>query len=141
MIVVAIIGILAALALPAALDYAARSKVSEAILATSACRTSVSEIYQSKTAAPGANNWGCAETSAGSTYVAGITTSVNGVVSATLRAIGPEVDGKAITLTPLKDAGVPATAADVGTRLFGWICGGTGTTVPANMLPSSCRGA
>ncbi|HTQ73174.1 MAG TPA: prepilin-type N-terminal cleavage/methylation domain-containing protein, partial [Burkholderiales bacterium] len=47
MIVVAIIGILAAVALPAYQDYSNRAKISEVILAASACRTSVTEIYQS----------------------------------------------------------------------------------------------
>jgi type IV pilus assembly protein PilA len=47
MIVVAIIGILAAVALPAYQDYTVRAKMSEVVLAASACRTSVTEIYQS----------------------------------------------------------------------------------------------
>ncbi len=46
MIVVAIIGILAAVALPAYQTYTIKAKVSEAILATSQCRTAVSEVYQ-----------------------------------------------------------------------------------------------
>ena len=46
MIVVAIIGILAAVALPAYQDYTIRARVSEAMLATSQCRTAISEIYQ-----------------------------------------------------------------------------------------------
>ena len=46
MIVVAIIGILAAVALPAYQDYTIRARVSEAILATSQCRTAIAEIYQ-----------------------------------------------------------------------------------------------
>ena len=46
MIVVAIIGILAAVALPAYQDYTIRARVSEAVLATSQCRTAMSEIYQ-----------------------------------------------------------------------------------------------
>ena len=50
MIVVAIIGILAAVALPAYNDYSTRAKISEGILAASQCRTSVSEIYQTASA-------------------------------------------------------------------------------------------
>ena len=45
MIVVAIIGILAAVALPAYQDYTIRAKMSEVILAMSACRTSITEVY------------------------------------------------------------------------------------------------
>src|SRR6266540_4277723 len=51
MIVVAIIGILAAVALPAYQDYSIRAKMSEVILAASGCRTSISEVYQSGTSA------------------------------------------------------------------------------------------
>ena len=60
MIVVAIIGILAAVALPAYQTYTIKAKVSEAILATSQCRTAVSEVYQtgSQSSLPGANGWG-----------------------------------------------------------------------------------
>jgi type IV pilus assembly protein PilA len=63
MIVVAIIGILAAVALPAYQDYTIRARVSEAVLATSQCRTAVSEIYQTGTAAMAADGWGCGESS------------------------------------------------------------------------------
>src|SRR2546428_10759437 len=59
MIVVAIIGILAAVALPAYQDYTVRAKMSEVILGMSACRTSVTEVYQSgPTTVPLANGWG-----------------------------------------------------------------------------------
>ena len=51
MIVVAIIGILAAVALPAYQDYTIRARVSEAVLAASQCRTAISEIYQTAAAA------------------------------------------------------------------------------------------
>ena len=47
MIVVAIIGILAAVALPAYQDYTKRAKMSEVVLAASACRTTITEVYQS----------------------------------------------------------------------------------------------
>ena len=63
MIVVAIIGILAAVALPAYQTYTVKAKMSEAVLAASQCRTTVSEVYQTGSSAPGANNWGCESTS------------------------------------------------------------------------------
>src|SRR5256885_15424501 len=85
MIVVAIIGILAAVALPAYQDYSNRAKISEVILAASACRTSITEVYQSATSAPGANNWGCEFTvpasGGASKYVSTIATDVNGKVT------------------------------------------------------------
>src|SRR5438552_18915004 len=64
MIVVAIIGILAAVALPAYQDYSKRAKISEVILAASACRTSITEVFQSATSAPLPNFWGCEVTNA-----------------------------------------------------------------------------
>ena len=57
MIVVAIIGILAAVALPAYSDYTKRAKVSEGILAASACRTTITEVYQSASTAAAAIGW------------------------------------------------------------------------------------
>ena len=77
MIVVAIIGILAAVALPAYSDYTKRAKVSEGILAASACRTTITEVYQSAStasAAIAANGWGCESAAATSRYVASIAT-------------------------------------------------------------------
>src|SRR5258706_2556195 len=59
MIVVAIIGILAAVALPAYQDYTARAKMSEAILAASACRTSVTETAQAASTVPAGGFWWC----------------------------------------------------------------------------------
>jgi len=140
MIVVAIIGILAAVALPAYQDYTVRAKMSEVILAASACRTSVTEVYQSSTSTPGAGNWGC-EVTTGSTsgttkYVASINTDDAGVITVTTQNI-PQAVG-VVTLTPLSAANTPATGP--GVALYGWTCGGTGTTVPLKYLPGSCRG-
>jgi type IV pilus assembly protein PilA len=140
MIVVAIIGILAAVALPAYQDYTIRAKVSEVILALSACRTSITEVYQSSTSSPGANNWGC-EGGPGSKYVGGISTDDNGVVTAVVAGLNT-VTGN-VTITPMASATVPATApANMGFGLHGWRCGSTGdgTTLSSKYLPGSCRG-
>src|SRR6185369_1581356 len=60
MIVVAIIGILAAVALPAYQDYTIRAKMSEVVLAASGCRTTVTEVYQSGSQSTvAADAWGC----------------------------------------------------------------------------------
>src|SRR3954447_22421272 len=82
MIVVAIIGILAAVALPAFQDYTVRAKISEVILAMSACRTPVTELYQTGGTPPGANNWGCE--GATSRYLASLATDDDGVITATI---------------------------------------------------------
>ena len=138
MIVVAIIGILAAIALPAYQDYVKRSKVSEVILAASGCRTSVTEVFQTATSSPGANNWGCEGTST-TQYVQSIATSDAGLVTVTATNIGSGVDGNTITLTPYKDASNVMTNAttDFGKQVFKWVCAGT---IQANFRPGSCRG-
>jgi type IV pilus assembly protein PilA len=139
MITVAIIGILAAVALPAYQSYTTRAKMSEVILALAACRTSVSEIYQAGGSPPGAGNWGCE--SASSKYVGSITTDANGVVTATVSGISTDINGKAVTLIPLASPGTPAdTSTDMGAGIRGWTCGGAGTNVSTGYLPSSCRG-
>jgi type IV pilus assembly protein PilA len=141
MIVVAIIGILAAVALPAYQDYTKRAKVSEVIVAASACRTTISEVYQSgSVSSVAANGWGCESSLPASKYVASIRTNANGQIMVTAQAIGPGIDGNVLTLTPSDTAGAPVTYSP-GTMIDRWICGGTGTTIQARYLPSSCRGA
>ena len=140
MIVVAIIGILAAVALPAYQDYTVRAKMSEVILAMSACRTSITEVYQTGGTAPAANQWGC-EQGVNSKYVQGIETDVNGVVKATVRGINSDVDGKFVTLIPMRDATTTADSTNhMGLGLYGWVCGGAGTDLEKKYLPGSCRG-
>src|SRR5688572_31904244 len=107
MIVVAIIGILAAVALPAYQDYTIRAKMSEVILAMSACRTSITEVYQTGGTPPGADGWGCEGGS--SKYVSAINTDANGVVLATITGINTDINGSKVSLVPLGASGVPAT--------------------------------
>ena len=139
MIVVAIIGILAATALPAYQDYTARAKMAEVVLALGACRTSITEVYQSGGSAPGANNWGCEGLS--SKYLSSFSTDANGVVTATVTGISATVNGQTVTMIPLVTIGTPAdVTTDLGRGLQGWSCGSAGTTVGIKYLPSSCRG-
>jgi type IV pilus assembly protein PilA len=141
MVVVAIIAILAAIALASVQEYAIRTKVSEGILAMSACRTTVSEIYQGAgSSSPGANGWGC-EGNLSSKYVSKVETNADGAVTVTLTGISNSVDGTKVTLIPLNGAGTPASVpADMGTAVRAWTCGGTGTTITARYLPGTCRG-
>ena len=142
MIVVAIIGILAAVALPAYQDYTIRAKMSEVVLAASACRTTITEVYQSATAAPGANAWGCESSDATAKYVDSIATDAAGAVTVKASSAfnNTDINGKFVTLVPFKDNTTAMVASDVGTSIFQWKCGGTGTTIPAKYLPGSCRG-
>ena len=139
MIVVAIIGILAAVALPAYQDYTVRAKMSEVMLAASACRTSITEIYQSGGTPPGGGNWGCE--GANSKYVGNVITDDNGKV--TVSTTGGLPAGN-VTLVPMS-GGVPAVAANLTVgpvAINGWRCGhtGDGTSVLSKYLPGSCRG-
>ncbi len=146
MIVVAIIGILAAIALPAYQDYTKRAKLSEVVLAASACRTTITEVYQTANSGTtmAAGSWGCESTGSTSKYVALVATDPNGKVSVTAQGTGDaSIDTMLVTLTPLNVAGtVMTTAADIGGSVATWRCGssGDGTTVPAKFLPGSCRG-
>jgi type IV pilus assembly protein PilA len=145
MIVVAIIGILAAVALPAYQDYTIRAKMSEVILSMSACRTSITEVYQSGPAETiPANGWGCELSGTTATkYVEAVNTDQNGIVSATIRNISTAVNGSVVTLVPLSTSTAIATiVTGSSSTLYGWRCGSStsGTNVPLKYLPGSCRG-
>ena len=148
MIVVAIIGILAAVALPAYQDYTKRAKMSEVILASSACRTSITEVFQTNNAAslPTAGNWGCESSTPSSKYVAKVATDDNGGVIVTTQGFGDTtIDAMTVSLVPTAAGGAAITTS---APLSQWVCGnravlngGTAvTTVPAKYLPGSCRG-
>ena len=149
MIVVAIIGILAAVALPAYQDYTKRAKMSEVILASSACRTSITEIFQTLSAAslPAANGWGCKSSVPSSKYVAKVETDANGGIVVTAQGFGDTlIDTKTVSLVPTAAGGAAITAT---AALSAWVCGNTAvinggtavTTVPSKVLPGSCRGS
>ena len=127
MIVVAIIGILAAVALPAYQDYTVRAKVSELVLAASGARTCITEAFQ---AAGGtmpttvASNCSIAAP-IGKVDTASVSTGglVTGTGTATSSSVGPAVT---VTLTP--------SSSSAGGTLT-WVCSGS----PVKYLPSSCR--
>jgi type IV pilus assembly protein PilA len=139
MIVVAIIGLLASIALPAYRDYSIRAKVSEVVLAASACRVTIAETYVSSSTSPGANAWGCEFNT--SKYVQVVNTDANGVITVTARNISSDVDGKALSMFPLI-GGVAADAATMmGQPVSEWRCGpATVNGLGLNYLPGSCRG-
>jgi type IV pilus assembly protein PilA len=147
MIVVAIIGILAAVALPAYQDYTARAKISEVVLAASACRTSITETVQASNGStlPNANAWGCESSTSTSKYVASIVTDNIGTVTVTTTSAGDlpsDARGKKVTLKPYVDASTALANTDVGKSIFKWVCGATadGTDLPSKYLPGSCKG-
>lgn len=140
MIVVAIIGILAAIALPAYQDYVIKAKVSEGILAASQCRTTVAEVYQTAnsgyTVSP--NGWGCGEGATETQYVSGIQTNANGQITVTLQGIdATNVDSNTITLTPIDSSGTALTTGSFPTQVFGFEC--SAGTLNSRYLPGSCK--
>ena len=141
MIVVAIIGILAAVALPAYKDYVIKAKMTEAILATSQCRTTVSEVYQTATGSSiTANEWGCGEGSDITQYVQSIATDSVGEITVTIRGIDSDVNNGTITLTPFATDSTAATAGDLGDiQVFKFVCD-VGSGIDLKYMPGSCRG-
>lgn len=143
LIVVAIIGILAAVALPAYQNYAARAKVSEALLASSICRTTVAEAVQAGSALPTAGHWGCETAStatAASRFVKSIMTNDTGAVRVELQNVSALVNNQAIVLRPWADVSRSA-AVSAGGGVAMWDCGpdpNNGIDISV-YVPSSCR--
>jgi len=141
MIVMMIIGVLAAIVLPGIRSNAIRARMSEAILALSPCKNVITELYNSGGDPPGAGNWGC-EASDVSIYVDTVTTDDVGAIKASLRGFNDlRIDFHNLTLAPLDNTGTfPAPGGLVRT----WRCGSPtdfgGTDVPPQFLPGSCRG-
>jgi type IV pilus assembly protein PilA len=125
MIVVAIVGILAAIAIPAYQDYIIRSKVSEAAAALGACKTSVSEYTQTNAKLPTTiAEAGCSTTA--TQYVNKIDVGAAGVITATIQNTnnGADPDTKTLILTP---DGPPITK---------WTCT---TGASKKYVPANCR--
>ena len=141
MIVVAIIGILAAVALPAYQDYTVRAKVTEVILAGSTCRTSITEGVQSAASVtlPAAGSWGCEVTAgSGTKFVSKVSTNVNGAIQVTTTSAAASGLPAAAAASTVVLA--PSAAVAIGTPIAAWLCGPGGTSgMPAKYLPGSCR--
>jgi len=144
MIVVAIIGILAAVALPAYQDYSVRAKVSEIVLAASSCRTSITEVVQNANVADLGTDLTTACNMAPTKFVTSGVSDVNGVITVTGDGtnLAQIAGANVLTLVPMI-SGTPVVATtDGGKSIEGWRCGqtGDGTTIVTKYLPSSCRG-
>ena len=132
MIVVAIIGILAAVALPAYQDYTVRGRVSEALVAASAAKVTVSENAASGSADLSA---GYTAPTATSNVTSVSITSTNGQITVTTTA---KAGGGTIVFIPGTGAGHTALAAGtIPTDRIGWGC--TTGTLSAKYRPSECR--
>lgn len=132
MIVVAIIGILAAIAIPAYQDYIARSQVSEALNLAGGQKTTVAELFTQQgtlaNADSGTNGIPAAASITG-TYVASVGVT-NGVITATFKGAGSVAGGleaNSVVLTPDTSSGGAIV----------WNC--SSSTIDASKLPASCR--
>jgi type IV pilus assembly protein PilA len=125
MIVVAIIGILAAVALPAYQDYTKRAKASEVVLAASSARTCVTEIVQSTGTTSNASS--CGSGFAATKYATALSVAdATGVV--TVKGKIDAADDTQVVLTPTIDT--------TNKSITKWTCSGT----PVKWMPGSCRG-
>lgn len=131
MIVVAIIGILAAIAIPAYQDYTIRAQVSEGLNLSGAAKAAVTEFYQDQGAFPGDNATAGLEAAGNITgkYVTSVTVGGGGVLSVLYGGLSANANiaGETLTMTPFDNAGS-----------ISWTCAGTGALV-AKWLPAACR--
>lgn len=124
MIVVAIVGILAAIAIPAYQDYTIRARVTEGISKASAAKLAVSETAINNNALPATQAATGYVSPAATANVTSITTGAAGVITITYTAAA---GGGTIIMTPTLQANGDVT----------WIC--TGGTLLAKYRPASCR--
>jgi type IV pilus assembly protein PilA len=146
MIVVAIIGILAAVALPAYQDYTVRSKVTEVLLAASACKASVTEAVSTATSADVSAILPNICEFKPSKYVSKGSVSGNGVITiqgaeATLLG-NTSASENSISLTPIQTGTTSLVGAtDGGKAIFAWKCGPAITNpLSKKYLPATCQG-
>jgi type IV pilus assembly protein PilA len=151
MIVVAIIGILAAVALPAYQDYTIRAKVSEGMVLSSGLKTAISETFQSKgpsdmscTTAANCATLGATVMDAaaltGNKNVTSVTSNAAGIIDIRYKAAVVPAAANSLLFTPVAANGTTAvnlqtTAA--GTQ-FSWTCSLNGTVL-AKYRPANCR--
>ena len=125
MIVVAIIGILAAVALPAYQDYTVRAKVSELILAASSARTAIAERLTADPAATASMGAGVTINVVGKIATASVSDAGLIVVTGSTATTST---GQAVTLTV-------TPTANTSTGTITWSCAGT----PGKYMPATCR--
>ncbi|OQS40825.1 pilin [Chromobacterium haemolyticum] len=129
MIVVAIIGILAAIAIPAYQDYTKRARVSEGLSLASAAKTAVAEYYASNGSFPGTNASAGLQATISGNSVTSVAVGTNGVITVTYSTTLIDATKNQLTLTPTASAGS-----------ITWICAASGTSgLSTQWLPANCR--
>ncbi len=132
MIVVAIIGILAAVAIPQYQNYVARAQVSEALVLASGAKTAVAEHYMTTGSFPANNEAAGLATTITGNYVASVEVSPSGDDGVITVAFSGDAHSK------LHDGEMTLTAVDTGGSISFSCIGSTGTTDITAYLPSSC---
>ena len=145
MIVVAILGILAAVKLPVYQDYVVRTKVSEIVLAASSCRSTVSQaVSDAKEPALGTSLQGICPIKRTKVVTSG-DTDIDGLITISGDPANlPQLTAvtNVLTLRPMISGVVLDSTVDAGRTVEGWRCAlaADGTTIEPRYLPSSCRG-
>lgn len=145
MIVIAIIGILGALALPAYQDYSIRAKVSELLVAASGCKAAVTEAVGSASQADVSAALPKVCSTQSSKFVTSMSADANGVITVVgnheaLRG-NTSASANTIALTPLQTGDTPVNGStDGGKSIAGWRCGpASSNAMPLKYLPASCK--
>ena len=130
MIVIAIIGILAVVALPAYQDYTARAQVSEALTLAEGQKSAVTEYRSDRGAWPTTNTEAGVASSISGKYVASVQVGADGIITATMKSAGVnnDIKGKTLILTPTDQNGS-----------FTWTC--DEGDIAQKFRPSTCRTA
>ena len=144
MIVVAIIGILAAVALPAYQDYTVRARVSEVILAASSCRTSITETLQSSPTVDASSAIQASCSVSPTNMVTSGAADANGVITIVGNHTNLKGDTAAnansIRLVPYISGTAVAGNTDGGKTIQEWRCGPAASNpMPPKYLPGSCK--
>jgi type IV pilus assembly protein PilA len=134
MIVVAIIGILAAVAIPAYQDYTVRAKVTEGFTAAGAAKASVADVYMATGTFPTTNAAAGlgAKADYATTMVKELEVGTGGAIEVTFKKLGDGTElaeGKQVKFTP--------TASSVGS--ISWTCAAGATALAAKYRPGNCR--
>jgi type IV pilus assembly protein PilA len=129
MIVIAILGILLAIAIPAYNDYTIRAKVGEGLVVATGAKSAVSETRISRSVWPTDNQEAGIRGNISSTYVTSVEVSAGGIITLVYRNVDSQVDGNALELEPTFLGGTVQ-----------WTCrGATSGPIDRRFLPANCR--